>query len=107
MDKKTKALKTTFFWVMISAIICLIVVNIFGMIKITVISDTSVFGYIFGFFITLISLFIGIAFIGYEGRGTVGNMTINGLFYFFLILLIVSLVLFIRYKQKVENKKEK
>lgn len=79
------------------SIIGLIVVNIFGVYEVFVLGEPyNVLEFIFGFFITLVFLLIGVAFLNYEGRGTPTNMLINGLFYVFLIAAIVFFVLFLR-----------
>jgi len=95
MKKSIK--KYRYLIIMLLAGLSLIVVNIFGVFYICVIPESfTIFEFLFGFAITFIFQIGGIAFIGYENKGTPINMLINGLFYFFIIIIVISFVLYIK-----------
>jgi hypothetical protein len=82
--------------VMLLAILGLAVVTAFGVYTIFVLPDSyTVLEFVLGFAATFVFLCGGVAFIGYEGRGTPLNMVINGLFYVFLIVAVVSFIRFL------------
>lgn len=85
--------------VMLLSIFGLIITNTFGVFKIFVLTESyTVFEFLSGFCIIFFFQLFGVAFIGYEGRGTPTNMLINGLFYFFMITVIISVVLYIKHQ---------
>ena len=94
--------------IMLLSILGLIIINTFGVFKVFVIGDSyNIFEFVFAFIITFQFLCFGVTFIGYEGTGTPINMLINGLFYFFLIAVIISFILFIINPSKQKNNSNK
>ena len=80
------------------------IVNLFGVFYICVVPEScTVFEFLFAYAITFEMQLGGAVFIGYENLRTPANMVINGLFYFFIAVIITGLVLDIR-RQKSKSR---
>lgn len=89
--------KHLFLIIMLLEILGLVIVNTLGVFYIYVLQESyTAFEFLFGFFYIFVFQLFGIAFVGYEGRGTPMNMLINGLFYLFIIAIIISVILFVK-----------
>ena len=94
--KKMHLQKQQLFVLFLTAVCGLAIVNVLGVFKVHVLSDSyNAAEFLSGFLDTFIFLTFGFCFLGYEGRGTPVNLLINGFFYLFLIAAIVSFVLFL------------
>jgi len=79
---------------LLAAILGLTAVNAVGIFTVFVVSDPyTVLEIVLGFLATFLLFCGGVAFMDYEGLGTPLNMALNGLFYLFLIVALVSLIL--------------
>jgi len=89
-----------FLVLMCLSILGLLITNIFGIFKVFIVNDPSVFEFILSFFATFFFLLLGAAIMDYEGRGTPEGILINALFYFFLISMIVLIIIVVRIKKR-------
>jgi len=86
-----KALVICFVVLLGLCIVGLISCTIYGVFNIVVVGkNPNIFQIVFAFFIAFFTMLIGVAIIGYEGRGTEMNIAFNWLFYLFLVAIVVS-----------------